>query len=85
MTLVVPPALVPTVLGKTAPPPPLQAQALAGALAQGAQQRATSAAARTETRDAVRRLAKAERARPTEEKRLPEETDRRGGLLDVSA
>lgn len=85
MTLVVPPALVPTVLGKAAPVPPLQAQALAGALAQAAQQRQRSTASATETPKAVARLARAERARPTEEKRLPDEPPRRGDLLDVSA
>jgi len=85
MTLVVPPALVPTVLGKAAPTPPLQAHVLAGALAQAAQQRQRPTAAATETPKAVPRLARAERARKTEEKRLPDEPRRRGDLLDISA
>jgi hypothetical protein len=84
MALVVPPPLVPTVLGKAAPPPPLQAQALAGALAQAVQQQARSAAGRTETPRAVRRIPRIAPAPPTEEKRLPDAPPSRGGRLDVS-
>ena len=85
MTLVVPPALVPTVLGKAAPVPPLQAQVLASTLAQAARQRQRSTAAVTETPKAVARLARPERARDVEERRLPDDPPRRGDLLDLSA
>jgi hypothetical protein len=86
MTLVVPPPLVPTVLGKAAPSPPQQAQVLAGALAQAVQQQARSAAGRTETPQAVRRISRVAPASPTQEKRLPDApTAARGGRLDVSA
>lgn len=53
--------------------------------AQGAQARAISLAKRTETYKAIRRLAKTERVRLTEERRLAEKADCRGSLLDVSA
>ena len=85
MRLVVPPALMPIVLGKTAPPPPPQAKVLAAALAQAAQQRKRSTAAATETPKAVARITRPERSREIQEKRLPDEPRRCGDLLDISA
>jgi hypothetical protein len=73
------------VLGKTVSLPLLQAQILATARAQAAQQRKRSTAVATETSKAVARITCPERSREIHEKCLPDEPRCCGDLLDISA
>jgi hypothetical protein len=73
------------VLDKAVPSLSLQAQVLAAALAQAAQQRKRLTAVATETPKAVTRITRPERSQEIQEKRLPDEPRRCGDLLDISA